>query len=221
MFCLLAKKKEAKKPRSTNDEIRWRILRLLYDERVESGSRTRYLWSELRKKVRTELGNTPSETTHNLEYLIQNGWIETETEPYTGPRSRTFGTERQLYNISAKAVDLFEEGSIFSSNPPVHELVISGDYNIVQVGPNTYAYARYQDLQSALLRLLQGVFLSEDLSPVQKFQAIADIKAIQAQLLKPEPEKTFLNKLKEGVSFLANMAGLSTVVMNVLQHWPF
>lgn len=172
-------------------------------------------------KVRRELGYPPPETTHNLEYLIQNGWIEKEIEPYTGPRSRTFGTQREVYNISAKAVDLFEEGSMFSSNPPVHELVIAGDYNIVQVGPNTYAYARYQDLQSALLRLLQGVFVTEDLSPTQKFEAIADIKAIQAQLLKPEPEKSLLNKLKEGLGFLANVTGLSTFVLTVLQHWPF
>lgn len=217
----LAKKKQGKKARLSNDEMRWRILKLLYDERVLSGLRTRYLWSELRVKVRRELGYTPSETVHNLEYLIQNGWIEKQTEPYAGPRSRTFGTQRELYNISAKAVDLFEEGSMFSSSPPLNELVIAGDYNIVQVGPNTYAYAPYQDLQSALVRLIQGVFLSEDLSPAQKMEAIADIKAIQAQLLKPEPEKTFLNKLKEGVSFLANVAGLANLAMNVLQHWPF
>jgi len=217
----LARKKQNKKPGPSNDEIRWQILKLLYDERVESGLRTRYLWSELRMKVRNGLGYSPPETAHNLEYLIQSGWIEKQTEPYTGPRSHTFGTQKELYSISAKAVDLFEEGSVFSSSPPVNELVIAGDYNIVQVGPNTYAYAPYQDLQSALLRLIQGVFLSEDLSPGKKVEAIADIKAIQAQLLKAEPEKTFLNKLKEGVSFLANVAGLTNLAMNVLQHWPF
>ena len=68
-------------------------------------------------KVRRGLGYSPPETAHNLEYLIQNSWIDKETEPYTGPRSRTFGTQRELYNISAKAVDLFEEGSMFSSSP--------------------------------------------------------------------------------------------------------
>lgn len=217
----LAKRKGPTKPRPSNDEIRWRILRLLYDERVASGTRRRFLWSELRKKVRTELELPPAETTHNLEYLVQSGWVEKEIEPYTGPRSRTFGTMRELYTIAAKAVDLFENGSIFSSSPPVQELVIAGDHNIVQVGPNAYAHVRYGDLQSALQALLQAATLSEELSPDQKLQVMADGRAIQAQLLKPDPDKTILNRLKEGVGWLADIASLSNFVANVLRLWPF
>ncbi len=218
---LSTKKKGRGKPRLGNDEIRWSILRLLYDQRIASGTRKRYLWSELRGSVRTRLRFTPAEATHNLEYLIQNGWIEKETEPYTGPRSRAFGKERELFGISAKTIDLFEEGSVFSSKPPLQEIVVAGNQNIVQVGPNTFAHVTYGDLQSALLALLQAITLSEELSPEQKIGAIADVKTVQAQLLQPEPDRTVLDKLKVGLSSLANVAGISNFVLTVLRHWPF
>src|SRR5256885_15930191 len=144
----MTKAKKQKAPRPSNDVIRWQTLRFLYEERIKSGTRKRYLWSELRGKIRSELEFTPPETIHNLEYLIQNRFIEKETEPYTGPRSRSFGTERELYFLSTKAIDLSEGESIFSSKPPVQEIVVAGNQNIVQVGPNTYAYVQYQSLQS-------------------------------------------------------------------------
>ena len=215
------KKKGAKKPPLSNDAIRWRILNLLYGERVESGTPKRYLWSALKKKVREELKFNASKTTHNLLYLIQNDWIEKESEPYSGPRARTFGTQRELHQISTKAIDLFEEESMFSEHSSMQELVVAGDLNIVQVGPNTYAYEEFQDLQSALLALLQAVVLSEDFSPRQKLRAMADIKAIMASLLHSEPDRTFLNRLRDRIGWLGDFAGISSFVMNVLQRWPF
>lgn len=217
----MTKAKARQAPRPSNDEFRLRILKLLYDERVKSGTRKRYLWIKLRAKIRSELDFTPAETTHNLDYLIQNGFIEKETEPYTGPRSRTFGTERELYSLSAKAIDLFEGESLFSSKPLIQEIVVAGNQNIVQVGPNSYAYVQYQNLQSALNELLQGVILSEELSSEQKVSAISDLKSIQAQLMKPEPDKSLMNRLKESLSWLANIAGISNFLLNVHRLWPF
>lgn len=171
--------------------------------------------------MREELKFNPSETTHNLLYLIQNDWIEKESEPYSGPRARAFRKERELHQISTKAIDLFEEESMFSEHSSMQDLVIAGDLNIVQVGPNTYAYEEYQDLQSALLALLQAVVLSEHLSPRKKLRAMADIKAIMASLLHSEPDRTFLNRLKDRIGWLGDFAGISSFLMNVFQHWPF
>ncbi len=218
---LAKKRKGSKKPPLSNDDIRWQILKLLYTERVGSGTRKRYLWSALKGKVREELKFNPSDTSHNLLYLIQNDWIEKESEPYSGPRSRAFGKERELHQFSTKAVDLFEEESLFSEHSAMQELVIAGDLNIVQVGPNTYAYVEYQDLQSALLALLQAVVLSEDLSRRQKLRAMADIKAIMASLLHSEPDRTFLNRLRDRIGWLGDFASFSSFLMNVFQHWPF
>ncbi len=172
-------------------------------------------------KVRKELEFSPSETTHNLLYLIQNGWIEKEKEPYTGLKSKAYGTRKELHSISAKAIDLFEEGSMFSEFGSLHGLVVTGDHNVVQVGANVYAHQSYQDLQAALISLFQAVVLSEDLTPEQKFGVIADIKTIQSQVIKAEPDRHFLNKLKENLRWLADIAGLSSFLMNVFQHWPF
>lgn len=172
-------------------------------------------------KVRNALGFSPSETTHNLLYLIQNGWIEKEAEPYSGLKSRAYGTRKELHSISAKAIDLFEEGSMFSEPASLYGLAVAGDHNVIQVGTNIYAHQSYQDLQTALIPLFQAVVLSEDLTPEQKFEAIADIKAIQSQLLKAEPNKPVLNKLKENLHWLGDVAGLSSFLMSVLQHWPF
>lgn len=217
---LTKRKKGVKRESPSNDVIRLQILKLLYDERVSSGTPSRYLWSELKRKVRHELNYNASQTNHNLLYLIQNEWIEKESEPYGGPRARTFGRERVLHQISTKAVDLFEQDSMFSEHSLMQELVIAGDVNIVQVGPNTYAFVEYKDLQYALFSLLQAVMLSEDLSRRQKLQAVADIKAIMASLLHTEPDRTLLNMLKEKVAWLGNIASVSSFLMNAFKHWP-
>ncbi len=217
----MAKKKKPKEPRPSNEEIRLRILQHLYEEHRESATRKRYRWMDLRMKVRTELGFAPAETTRNLDYLIQNEFIAKDTEPYTGAKGIRLAKEREFYRISSKAMEFFEGESMFSAGPSLQGLVVAGDHNIVQVGVNVFAHPKYRDLQTALESLLHGVILTEDLPSDRKFQAIADIKAIQAQLLKPEPEGVFLNKLKEGISWLAKFAGLSNFLMNVVRHWPF
>ncbi len=215
----MAKRKGSRKPRPSNEEIRLRILKLLYEEHQQSGTLKRYLWTELKRKVRNEF--TAPETTRNLDYLIQNSFIRKDRKSYTGPKGKTFGTKRETYRVSPKTIDFFEEGSQFSAEPSLQGLSITGDYNIVQIGTNVFAYAEYRDLQTALVSLLQGVILSDELLPEQKLQAFADIKAIVAQLLKPEQDPTLLNRLKEKLSWLANVAGLAGFFANVLHHWPF
>ncbi len=216
----LTKKQRRSKPRPGNDEIRWLILRLLYDERLGAGVRKRYLWSDLRGLVRSKLGVTPAETTHNLEYLIQNGWIEKETEPYTGPRFRAFGTVWDLYGISAKAIDLFEEGSVFSSNPLFRSSSSRGTRTSSKWPRTPSRTPRTGTFNPHCSPFSKAVTLSEDLSPEQKIGAIADVKTAQAQILKPEPDRTVLEKLKESLSTLANIAGISSFVLNALHHWP-
>ncbi len=171
-------------------------------------------------KVRKKLKFTPPETTRNLDYLIQNSFIRKDIKPYTGPKGRAFGTKRETYQVSPKTIDFFEEGSQFSAEPSLQGLSISGDRNIVQIGTNVFAYAEYGDLQTALVSLLHGVILSEDLSDEQQFQAIADSKTIMAQLLKPEQDPTLLERLKEKLGWLSNVAGLAGFLSNVFRHWP-
>lgn len=217
----MAKKKKPKEPRPSNEEIRWKILRLLYDEHSESWGRQRFIWTELRKKVREGLRFNPNETTRNLDYLIKNEWIVKEREPYAGPRSQAFGKERELYSISANAMDLFEGDSTFSVGPSIQGLAIIGDDNIVQTGRNILVQSRYQDLQESLSALLQRAILSDDLSQDQKIQLAADIRAIQAQLVKPEQDETLLNRLKSKISWLGNIASFSSFFMKVAEYWPF
>ncbi len=172
-------------------------------------------------RVRDELRFSPAETNRNLDYLIQNSFIVKETEPYTGAKGVRLAKEREFYRISSKAIDFLEGESMFSVGSSLQGLVVAGDHNIVQVGVNLFAHEAYRDLQTALESLLHGVILTEDLSSKQKFRAIADIRAIQAQLLKPEPERTLINKLKVGIGWLAKYAGLSNFLLNISQHWPF
>ncbi len=172
-------------------------------------------------RVRNELNFTASETTRNLDYLTQNSFIRKDRESYTGPKGKAFGTKRETYRVSSKTIDFFEKGSEFSAEPSLQGLSIAGDHNIVQVGVNVFAYAEYEQLQTALVSLLHGVILSEDLSDEQQFQAFADIKAIMAQLLKPEQDPTLLDRLKGKLGWLSNVAGLAGFLSNVFTHWPF
>ncbi len=213
----VAKKKGPKKPRPSNEEIRLRILQLLYEEHERSGTLRRYLWSDLRMKVRNELSFDPPETTRNLDYLIQNDWIHEERQPYEG----LYRKEKKTYGISAKAIDLFQGDSMFSSGLSIQGMVVAGDNNIIQIGANILVQTQYQDLQESLSALLQWAILSDDLLDEQKIQLAADIKALQAQLIKPEQDETLLNRLRSKISWVGDVASLSNLFLKVTEYWPW
>ncbi len=168
-------------------------------------------------KVRNELGFGPQETTRNLDYLIQSSWIHEETQPYEG----LYKKEKKTYGISAKAIDLFQGDSMFSAGPSIQGMIVAGDNNIVQVGANILVQTQYQDLQESLSALLQRAILSDDLLDEQKIQLAADIKALQAQLIKPEQDETLLNRLKSKISWLGDIASLSSFFLKVTEYWPW
>ncbi len=210
-----------KRKRPLPDEIRRRILEVLYKKHRESGQVKKYLITELRRLLKEELGLTPAEISHNLDYLIQSEWIVKMREPYTGRAAQAYGTKRETHRISSKGIDLFEGGSPFSMPESYHAINVSGERNIVQVGFGNYANVKYQDLQMALESLLQGVVISEDISAEHKVQTVADVKSIQSQLLKPEQDETLLNRIKGKLEWLGNIGGLSSLWNMVMQHWPF
>lgn len=215
-------KKRSSKGRIPRDEIRRRTLKLLFEEHVESGRPKTYQIRALRRKIREKLGFAPAELQHNLEYLIQNGYILKEQEEYPGPQSRRYGQMRTVYKLSTKAIDLFEGQSAFSSEGLFAGIGIRGDHNIVQVGYGNIADVSFIDLSSALEDLKQRVKISEDLPDVQKIYVVADITAIQSQLVKPEPDSRLLNGLLSRVrDAIAVGGGLASLMNTVTQHWPF
>ncbi len=110
---------------------------------------------------------------------------------------------------------------MFSAEPSIQGMVVAGDHNIVQIGANVLVQTQYQDLQESLSALLQRAILSDDLLDEQKIQLAADIKALQAQLIKPEQDETLLNRLKSKISWVGNVASLSNLFLKVTEYWPW
>lgn len=202
--------------------MRRAILKLLYDDHVDSGRPKKYQILELKRKIKDSLGFTPAEVQHNLEYLIQNGFILKKREPYPGPQSQRYGTKKTVYKLSTKAMDLFEGESPFSVEGTFGGIVIHGDSNIVQLGYGNVANIQYQDLYRVLEDLKQGVKISEDLPDDEKIYVVSDITAIQTQLVRSDPDRTFLNKLLNRVrETIALGGGLASLMNAVMRHWPF
>lgn len=194
----------------------------MYREHTGSGRPRTYQIRELKRLIRTELGFTPAEIQHNLEYLIQNSFIRKWQQPYPGPQSQRYGGKRTLYKLTTKGMDLFEGPSPFSAEGLYAGVVIRGDSNIVQVGQGNIANIEYKDLFAALEDLKQGVKISEDIPDEQKIYAVADISAIQTQLVRSTPDPTLLKRLLGRVrDTIALSGGLASLFSTVIEHWPF
>ncbi len=205
-----------------HDEIRRAILKLLYEEHVGSGIPKKYQIRGLKGMIKESLGFTPPEIQHNLEYLIQNGFILKEQESYPGPQSRRYGQKRTVYRLSTKAIDLFEGQSAFSTEGLFGGISIQGDNNIVQFGYGNVANVNFRDLFLALEDLKQGVKMTEDLPDVEKIYVVSDITTIQSQLVRPEPDKKLLNRVLSRIRGAITFGGgLASLWNAVIHHWPF
>lgn len=211
--------KNRPKQEATEDEVRFGILRSLYQLFREAGSlsRSRLGIRELKQRVRS-LAFKAAQVQRNVDYLVDSGWIATERPPYTGKGGKTY-PGKVTYRISAKGVGLFEGESFFQAPATFHGIDIVNVQGIVQVGEANYANAQFQDLQAALEDLRPRLLADESLTLEERVSHLSDILSLQAQLLKEVPDEGILKRIRTRFSGLRarlyDLGSAASVVMSL------
>src|SRR5439155_12617397 len=110
-----ARAKKPKPQEPTDDEIREKVLRFLYDtyKSARSADATYATMGEVKKAMKP-LGVMEKRIVSNLTYLLQNRWLEQDVRQFiVQPGGRPVMTQQVRYRISNAGVDRYEGPSAF------------------------------------------------------------------------------------------------------------
>jgi hypothetical protein len=213
---------KSKKPARSNDEIRRIMLQYFYDRnrkatsvRGKRGSAATI--STIRAELKAQHGLSVQEVMSNLRYLISQGWVEeTKVEKQVPlPTGTVVPQTTPYYAITAAGIDKIEGPSEFTRNP-FHGINIQATgQNIITVGDGNQINAVFKDVGQALSELADHVRNSTALTEEQKLESIADIQTLQAQLAKPEPNRSVLRAIWSGLQGLATVEGIAGAFQRV------
>jgi hypothetical protein len=205
-------------PSFSNDELRQMILQYFYDRNAKATSRKGKKGSAVKMKdVKAELkakyGIIDSQIISNLNYLISQDWVEEETEAktFTNTSGMSFPQKTIYYSITAKGIDKIEGPSQFT--PKRFEGInISATGSVVTIGDGNQINVKFKDAAQALSDLRTGITQSTHLSDSEKLDIVTDIDSIQDQLAKPNPNKTVIKTLWEGLEKTVTVGSLVELI---------
>jgi hypothetical protein len=167
------------------------------------------LVSELTKALKP-LGYKQQDVASNLDYLVQKGWVRqiVEDRKFTTPRGTTQSAERVTYKISDTGIDRLEAASTYQRTAVVPHVNITNIRGVTVVGDGNVVNTTFTDLSRVLTDMKQAVLHEPGLKDDQKLDIVADIDSLQAQLQKPEPQKSVIRALWSGVEKVAAVGGV-------------
>jgi hypothetical protein len=185
-----------------NDVIRDLILRYLHDRHTKArgpkGVSVKV--SDIQKELR-ESGYKQGQTSSNLDYLIQKGWVvEVVTRTtFTTKSGIRRHQSTSTYKISDIGIDRLEEGSVYrrpESHPGISIVNVKG---VTIVGDGNVVNTELAELSRALNRLEQAVADSSDLKDEDKLDLVANIGSIQSHISSPRPKRDLIKKIWHGI----------------------
>jgi hypothetical protein len=215
---------KAKRPPLTNDDVRRIILRYFYERnqkatsvRGKRGSAAKI--SVIRKDLKERYGLTAQQVMENLRYLISQGWVEEQrVEKQVPLKTGTIVPQvTSFYAITASGIDKIEGPSEFTRNPFHGIRIEATGQNIITVGDGNQVNAIFKDVGEALSDLAEEVRRSPVLTEEQKLTYVADIRSIQSQLVKPEPNREVIRTMWNGLQRLATIEGVAGLFQRVAQ----
>lgn len=213
---------KAKSPPRSNDEIRHIMLRYFYDRnrkatslRGKRGSAATI--STIRGELKAQHNLSAQEVVSNLRYLISQGWVEeTKVEKQVPLRTGTVIPQTTpYYAITAAGIDYIEGPSKFTRDPFRGINIQATGQNIITVGDGNQVNAVFKDVGQALSELAEQVRQSTDLTEERKLEYVADIQSLQAQLAKPQPNRSVLRSIWQGLKVLATVEGVAGAFQRV------
>jgi hypothetical protein len=218
----MARAKKAVVPKKSNTEIRKLMLDYFYfrysngtSMRGKKGTSVRI--SDIKSAMKQQHGLVPQEVVSNLTYLLDQGWVKTDTvtKQFTTPRGTLVPSSTDFYVITSAGVDRIEGKGEFTM-PKFHGINIQATgRNIITVGDGNQVSADFGDLSKALSDLRESL-LKSGASEADKLNYVAEIETIQSQLAKPTPNKGILKAAWSGLEALSTIEGCAAAVQHVI-----
>lgn len=208
----------------TPDEIREKILNGLYRIHNSARSRNSQLTGirDLAAEVRKELPEIKEQqVAANTTFLVQNGYIE-EVEVKNFFAQKKFGNSKPSikYRLSREGLAYFEHGSKFDKSSVFAGIgdvtgsgnnIIIGNQNSITSITNTQ-YSEGHNLAEDLRRRVNAL---GELADDKKIAIQSDLETIKSQLAKQNPDKGIIEKAKENLGFLANVATVAPLAIQL------
>jgi hypothetical protein len=195
----------------TNEEIREMILSFFYYRHKSARSLRGLRISKVKQELKRK-GLDDKQIISNLDYLIQNGWIvKEEGEPYQIKTNKGIIATRKspYYKISSIGIDHFEGPSKFQRiQNKFAGINITNIQGIIQLGDGNVVNAEFKDLYLYLGLLAEEIKRSDKFPDQDKLNYQAEIDTVRAQLSKPIPDKSIIQKSWEKIKVLSTISSL-------------
>ncbi len=199
----------------SDEEIRIAILRFLYESHRKAGSLSggRFKITDLKRELKAG-GLKPAEITRNLDYLVQNEWIVRDVKPFTIFRNKTpVSSEQVTYRVSSRGIDLFQGESQFQAPGSLYGInIVQNAPGVIQVGSFNYVDGRFRELYAELDSLTRTALLSDAISDEEKWLTLAEVKTMQAQLMKQDPDPSILRKAWSRIDNLRKVGAFALLI---------
>lgn len=202
------------------DVIRDTILRHLNDVRLKSRSPKSAGRGIMRlvRDLKTQ-GLKQQEVASNLDYLVQKGWVREDIEhrSFTTSKGTTQTAEKRSYKISDIGVDRLESASTYRRPEIGSHVNITNIHGVTVVGEGNVVNVTFTELARVLNEIGNAISATPELDDQQKLNIISDIESLQAQLQKPEPNRSIVRALWKGIE---GFATVGTVVELIQKARP-
>jgi len=201
-----------------NDVIRDAILRYLHNvhKKARSPKSAGQGIRDITKGMKP-LGFKQQEIASNLDYLIQKGWVREiiEERTFTTRRGTTQSAEKRIYKISDTGIDRLEAASTYKRPPIDHSINITNIQGVTVVGDGNIVNTSFSDASHVLNDLRRSVLDTNAIPDADKLAVVADIDTLQAQLQKPQPDRTVIQHIWSGIEKIVTAAGFSELAVRI------
>lgn len=212
-----------KKTHLTDDHIRQIMLCYFYDRNKNAASRrgktngAAVPISVLRADLKASHGLIIQQIHGNLTYLLSQGWVDDQpvTKSFTTSKGGIVPSPTSYFIITAAGIDKICGPSEFTRDRFQGIRIEATGQNIITLGDGNQVNASHQEAGEALSKLRETIKASHSLDENKKIDLVVDVDSIQDQLAKPNPNKTVIQSLWEGINRMASIAELTDAVTKV------
>lgn len=202
-----------------NDTIREHILTALHNIQTKARSRSSQMVGirDLAKEVKTiDPGLKENQVADNVTFLVQNGFVEeVPIENYFAKKQFGGAKPTYKYRLAREGLAYFDHGSKFDNSSVFAGIGdISGNGNNIIIGNKnsitSIANTQYSEGHKLAEDLRRRVNALGELTDEEKISIQSDLETVKSQLAKQQPDKGILQKAKENIAFLADLATVGT-----------
>lgn len=201
----------------TDEQVRELILKFLYDKwKNPTGMNSaKKKISEIRSALKQK-GLAQKEVIRNLQYLIETGWVKEiveESRFYRG--TSVIPTKSVSYMITSHGIEYFDGASKFPKKGSMAGIRIENVSGVVNIGDNNYIRTESVQLFKSLDELDNRIRMTDQLTDEDKLSYRAEVKTIQSQLSKSNPDKGIIARSWGALKGIATIGSMVSIIEKV------